>query len=943
MAAVLGAASPRPAPPPVAAFANGGANPITIVSVEYSSSAITGIRVRYGSQDTPWRGSTAGAFSRSLSVSSRDAVVAVEVRASGFVEGLRLTPSGGKSPQVLGLDGAGWVSATPCQGGTPRLLYISGIARDFLEQITFVQGPFGTGASGSAYAFDDTSYAAGGASPITLISAIYGTSTTLQDTTPLASIQVTYGSTLAPLRGSVVGGNAWQSFALGSGEFVTSAAVRLGSVVNGIRLTTSWGRRKVLGSDGADWLLATPCVPYAARLVYIKGIARAFLEQLTFVWDAFPPSPPPLPPTPPPRPPGPTPPPPVEVTKVIFGDTYGGEGAFGNYSFTEKPPSPEVQLTGLRLYMRNGWLYGVQVAFGGVWGPMRGGSNGTLAFELNQTAGEALTGALVIAVSGFVYRMILHTSAGRIVHVGSNTSAPHYVASPCPMGAYQLVAISGWLVNPGATMPPYIAQLSLTWRLVPSTGPSMIAAARSEVEGAGWQCPFGLASVIRKGPLTGAPECLAAAGQTACIQGECRALQLCAAVGSGPALQLPGQQLPGQVFGRVGCEGAASPANSSDYRLPSQWCPRAAGLLGLPPAPSAPLPIRVIALILDLCGWGPAMPVSDVEQSFYNDSYGLQSYWGAASWGQAVFNRSTSIIKNIRLPCTPADTNTCNYRGWIDSITRNATALGVPEVLSSVWAKVLIWPRPAPCSWLSLTSPSDGIVWLSADAVSPTQGRNLVFLKRELGMTLGLTPSGRGDPTKPSQSPDASDPLQYQLACQHCLYIAPHLLQLGWATPLASLASADIPPGVATGPITLPALAARKISPVVVYPDWLDLYGAVPMSEANPPNPMPVAPYNASALVLSYRLRMGQDEDISDEVNAAVSVHRASLLLGAVLDGRRRVGGSPWLEAVVSKGILAVLPTARLVVSVAAPGADPTVAVVRLCRFLVSQAECVMT
>ncbi|KAG2497122.1 hypothetical protein HYH03_004713 [Edaphochlamys debaryana] len=717
----------------VAAFANGGANPITIVSVEYSSSAITGIRVRYGSQDTPWRGSTAGAFSRSLSVSSRDAVVAVEVRASGFVEGLRLTPSGGKSPQVLGLDGAGWVSATPCQGGTPRLLYISGIARDFLEQITFVQGPFGTGASGSAYAFDDASYAAGGASPITLISAIYGTSTTLQDTTPLASIQV-------------------------------------------------------LGSDGADSLLATPCVPYAARLVYIKGIARAFLEQLTFVWDAFPPSPPPLPPTPPPRPPGPTPSPPVEATRGPFGNTVNLGSSFGSYNFTDKPPSPEVQLTGLRLYMRNGWLYGLQVAFGAVWGPMRGGSNGTLAFELNQTAGEALTGALVLADS--------------------------------------------------------------------RTGPSMIAAARSEVEGAGWQCPFGLASVIRKGPLTGAPECLAAAGQTACIQGECRALRLCAAVGSGPALQLQGQQLPGQVFGRVGCEGAASPANSSDYRLPSQWCPRAAGLLGLPPAPSAPLPIRVIAVILDLCGWGPAVPVSDVEQSFYNDSYGLQSYWGAASWGQAVFNRSTSIIKNVRLPCTPADTNTCNYRGWIDSITRNATALGVPE------------------------------------------GLNLVFFKREL---------------------------------------------LGWATPLASLASADLPPGVATGPITLPALSARKSSPVVVYPDWLDLYGAVQMREVYPPNPMPVAPYNASALVLSYRLRMGQDEDISDEINGAVSVHRASLLLGAVLDGRRRVGGSPWLEAVVSKGMLAVLPTAKLVLSVAPPGADPTVAVVRLCRFLVSQAECVMT
>ncbi|KAG2490202.1 hypothetical protein HYH03_011329 [Edaphochlamys debaryana] len=595
----------------------------------------------------------------------------------------------------------------------------------------------------------------------------------------------------------------------------------------------------------------------------------------------------------------------------------------GAYQFIQAPPTPEATLTGLRLFVKYRKLYGMQIAFGGVWGPvLGGGGNGTLAFELNTTAGEALTGAVLLADTRAVYGATLHTSSGRVVSIGDRVSSgADVVGSPCPMGAYQLVSIRGWVLMPYTTQPSF-PQLSLTWRLVPSTGAALIAAAQAEVQGAGWQCVFGLASVIRKGPATGAPECLTAAGQSACLQGDCRALQLCAAVGPGPALQLPGQQRPGQLFGRRGCSGAASPAdNSSDYRSPQQWCSRAAGLLGLSPGPPAPVPIRVITLILSICDSWPTASVSDIEQSWYNDPYGLQSYWKAASWGQAVFNRSTSVIKHVQLPCGAVSPATnCQYYEWQEYIFRQASALGVPEPRGHVDNRIRRQ--------------------LSSSLMTPSYGIHLAVWKRTMGMSLGLMTSGRGNWSSPYpwQAEEASDPLQYNPTCQRCLHIAPHQLQLGWATPLATLTAAQLPPGVPTAPIRLPAFAAAKQSPVVIYLDWLDGYGAVRMIESY--DTPQVAPYNGTVLVLSYRLRMGQDEGISDEFHDAVSVHRASLLLGATLDGTR-VGGSPWLAAVVPKGGRTVLGEVKLVVGVAppTPGA-PSVAVVSVCRFGGTPAEC---
>ncbi|KAG2497127.1 hypothetical protein HYH03_004718 [Edaphochlamys debaryana] len=470
---------------------------------------------------------------------------------------------------------------------------------------------------------------------------------------------------------------------------------------------------QILGVNGTNWAVATPCLSYRARLIYISGIAKGYLEQITFYWAALPASPPPLPPAPPPRPPRPPGPAATFPTQLLMGPFGGGGSQFT--PFVDAPPSAGAQLTGIRVYAGS-WINAIQVAYNGVWGPRRGGSGGTMQ-ELILASGEVATRAVVRA-GGYVDGIVFTTSNNRTVTTGGGGGSPNQ-AVPCPVGAYKLVGVRGLA---GDAQEPYL------------------------------------------------------------IQGDCRRTLGCAAVGSGPALQLPGQQLPGQVFGRVGSMNLPRPVN-----------------------------IRMITIILDVCDTGPSNPVSDIELSF---------------------------------------------------------------------------------------------------AISPNDYLNV--FKHEVGHNLGLSHSGRGS----NDYGDGSDPMGY---CQRCLYNAPHMMQLGWSTPFATLSGTQLPPGVPSDPITIAALTARRNTPVVINADWL-------------PNSAD-AIYLNSVIVLSYRMRVGQDIGLPDEFDGAVSIHRAPAL----------IGGTVYVEAVVAKGGRAEVAGARLVVSVAPPTqATLSVAVVRMCRYAVSQAECVM-
>lgn len=99
------------------------------------------------------------------------------------------------------------------------------------------------------------------------------------------------------------------------------------------------------------------------------------------------------------------------------------------------------------------------------------------------------------------------------------------------------------------------------------------------------------------------------------------------------------------------------------------------------------------------------------------------------------------------------------------------------------------------------------------------------------------------------------------------LYNAPHYLQLGWATPLASL-NRDNFPADRWQLYILPPVGTAKACALVIYPDWPMVSGGRPV----------LYPYT---FVVSYRWTAGGD--------ASVSRHSAD-------SSRRTCYGSRWLS-----------------------------------------------
>ncbi len=148
-----------------------------------------------------------------------------------------------------------------------------------------VTGPYGVGPSGAASAYDDSAFSNNGSNPITSINWRSGSW--------MDSIQLTYGQAQAPRRGGA--GGQPGSFALAPGETITGARVSHGLYVDGLVFTTSWGRRVDLGrgDQGPNPTDATPAslTNHTARLLYIRGVAEAYLEQVSLVWALVPSAP----------------------------------------------------------------------------------------------------------------------------------------------------------------------------------------------------------------------------------------------------------------------------------------------------------------------------------------------------------------------------------------------------------------------------------------------------------------------------------------------------------------------------------------------------------------------------------------------------------------------------------------------------------------------------
>ncbi|KAG2429074.1 hypothetical protein HXX76_011314 [Chlamydomonas incerta] len=874
----------------LAAFDDGAwsaAKPISEVTV-MSGNWIDSIQVRYGDTWAPRRGGAGGGTKSSLVLSPGESIVWVSIRYGQYVDGMTVRTSAGRQ-QVLGTEGVpNSAVATPCvSSGQPRLLYITGISKTYLEAITFVwasgaaaspppplpppsppprppppspcatgsaraslqQGPYGQGPSGALAAFDDGAWSA--AKPISEVTVMSGNW--------IDSIQVRYGDTWAPRRGGA-GGGTKSSLVLSHSEFIVWVSIRYGKYVDGMTVRTSAGRQQVLGTEGVpNSAVATPCASSGQqpRLLYITGVAASYLEAITFVWTDMGVA------TPQPSPPRPSPPPPLPAVVIRAPEflVLGAFGGGGDTAFMDEEKAPAgggsplgPRLTGIRVYAGS-WIDAIQVSFNGVWGPRRGGGGGSTISELLLAEGEVVTSASVVS-GAFVDAVLLSTSLNRSVALGPGRSSAAW-AAPCPPGAYQLVGLRG-------TAGTYLSQVSLVWRLRGSAAAAAQAAAEAEAaaRAAGWR---------------------------------------------------PGGKLLPQ-FDSAQCGGSSG--SGSDWKDPTQWCPRATGLLGLP-APSPPTPIRVAALNLDVCDTGAAMRPADVDKSLYDDPYGLERFWGGISRGRAYFNRSTSFVRTVKLPCSAFKGNECKFNDWVNYVDAHAAELGLTDWSSYSQRRLWIVPKATGCTDIGFQAGNN--IYVRGDFGAGENDYLNVF-KHELGHSLGLGHSGRGT----NSYGDSSDPMGY---CQRCSYNAPHLLQLGWVSPLATLTSQQLPAaGTTSAPWLLPALADVKASAaaaLVIWPDWLDSVeaGGAP---------------TFGAAVVSYRTAVGQDSGLPGEHNGYVHVHRVPALAA---------GGDTWLEVLVAPGASAVVEAARLVVRVEVQlvhvaGGDARGARVWVCRYAASANEC---
>lgn len=144
-------------------------------------------------------------------------------------------------------------------------------------------------------------------------------------------------------------------------------------------------------------------------------------------------------------------------------------------------------------------------------------------------------------------------------------------------------------------------------------------------------------------------------------------------------------------------------------------------------------------------------------------------------------------------------------------------------------------------------------------------------------------------------------------------YAAPHQLQLGWSSEVATLGARNLRYGTALE-FTLPALASSRKSVLVVNVDW----------ETQPSASVQRGGY----LTLSFRSRIAQDAGLPDEYNQAVSVHRIQQLYS-----------NPYVEAVVQDGQRWDEPLMGLSIRVSLPPLG-TQATVRVCRFFAESSEC---
>jgi hypothetical protein len=310
--------------------------------------------------------------------------------------------------------------------------------------------------------------------------------------------------------------------------------------------------------------------------------------------------------------------------------------------------------------------------------------------------------------------------------------------------------------------------------------------------------------------------------------------------------------------------------------------------------------------MLSICQLGSPGTLEDMNKNLYQDPHSLKNYWRDISFGRAYFNETTSLIKYVSIPCSAFPTpGSCKFDDWVTYIENNAAKLGVPELRAFNYKKVFV--TRADCGAAGFQA--GPIVYVDSDYLG------LGIFTHELGHSKGLSHSSVWDSSKPDgqRNEEYGDPSTPMGNCEKCSYVAPHLIQLGWAQPVATMTSADLPLGQWSRPIDLPPLVDSPVSTLVVLIDW----DRNPKQAGASNRPLGAFP----SVYASYRVAKKQDIDLAERFDRAVSIH-------SVGDG----GGNTYLESALKPGNTWSDANFGMAIRVEASSSS-NVATVRVCKF----------
>eukprot|EP00775_Hariotina_reticulata_P009046 gene9046-9217_t len=330
-------------------------------------------------------------------------------------------------------------------------------------------------------------------------------------------------------------------------------------------------------------------------------------------------------------------------------------------------------------------------------------------------------------------------------------------------------------------------------------------------------------------------------------------------------------------------------------------------------------PVRVIFMNLQWCSSGAAVDTGRLEAEILYDSFNsLQQYYPTISRGRVFFDRKTSIVVDVTLPCDRFPMDKCDYDAWMRYIQENHKALGIADY-EKYPVKVSIAPGTEKCR--ANYAPVAGFAAGSGVFLHGWSSLDISTVKHELGHVQGLGHANWINKyNKFEEYGDLSTPMG--ISCGNCHFSAPELVQLGWAAPFQGgvVHWSTVKPGTKLTFALSPLADDAGKSIITVFMQF-DPSGTSLSS---------LKTGTTQELYLSYRVAKGQDNGLPNRYSQATNVHTVQRL-GATT-------GNILLVAWLKTGWAFIDHSSQLVVYQAS--GDESTASVVLCRYTNVPRDC---